>query len=88
LAWLQALINAKFDCSSDTAWQASWRAWDNQIDLYDYRHALSLKGQAYLSLLSLKAALKSSPLARSTLESVKTIFKRPNPAPVPSGGEI
>ena len=60
----------------------------NQIDLYDYRHALSLKGQAYLSLLSLKAALKSSPLARSTLESVKTIFKRPNPAPVPSGGEI
>ena len=60
----------------------------NQIDLYDYRHALSLKGQAYLSLLSLKAALKSSPLARSTLESVKTIFKRPNPAPAPSGGEI
>ncbi|NDA45821.1 MAG: GNAT family N-acetyltransferase [Alphaproteobacteria bacterium] len=77
----------KFDFTiGDYAYKRRFRV--TQIDLYDYRHALSLKGQAYLSLLSMKSALKASPLARRSLESVKTIFKKPNPAPAPSGGEI
>ena len=60
----------------------------DQIELYDYRHALSMKGQAYLSALKLKAALKSSPLAAQALKSMRSLFKKPNPPHGPSGGAI
>lgn len=59
-----------------------------QIELYDYRQALSVKGQAYMSWLTLKGALKSSPLARQGIGSLKRIFKKSNPPHAPSGAKI